>query len=104
MLLCVLLCRFIVENYNLRYLLNEVPEKDRLHPVALPAFPSTAPTGHVRRQVRNPTQRLAGRPRKSNQVPACATAACIALLTIAYSLRHRLPAACFSFNDMPASR
>jgi hypothetical protein len=45
-------CRFIVENYNLRYLLNEVPEKDRLHPVALPAFPSTAPTGHVRRQVR----------------------------------------------------
>lgn len=45
-------CRFIVENYNLRYLLTEVPEKDRLHPVALPAFPSTAPTGHVRRQVR----------------------------------------------------
>lgn len=45
-------CRFIVENYNLRYLLTEIPEKDRLHPVALPAFPSTAPTGHVRRQVR----------------------------------------------------
>lgn len=45
-------CRFIVENYNLRFLLTEVPEKDRLHPVALPAFPSTAPTGHVRRQVR----------------------------------------------------
>jgi len=31
--------------------MNEVPEKDKLHPVALPAFPSTAPTGHVRRQV-----------------------------------------------------
>lgn len=44
-------CRFIVENYNLRYLMNEVEEKDKLHPVALPAFPSTAPTGHVRRQV-----------------------------------------------------
>jgi hypothetical protein len=48
---CTHCCRFIVENYNLRYLMNEVPEKDRLHPVALPAFPSTAPTGHVRRQV-----------------------------------------------------
>lgn len=44
--------RFITNNYPLRYLMNEVDEKDRLHPVALPAFPSTAPTGHVRRQVR----------------------------------------------------
>jgi hypothetical protein len=43
--------RFILENHNLRYLLNEVPEKDKLYPVSLPAFPSTAPTGHVRKQV-----------------------------------------------------
>ena len=56
-------CRFIVENYNLRYLLNEVPEKDKLHPVALPAFPSTAPTGHVRRQVREEVSLPAARKR-----------------------------------------
>lgn len=39
--------RFIVEGYSLRYLLSEVPHEERIHPVALPAFPSTAPTGQV---------------------------------------------------------
>jgi hypothetical protein len=31
----------------LRFLLTEVPHDERIHPVALPAFPSTAPTGQV---------------------------------------------------------
>ncbi|KAF6253333.1 hypothetical protein COO60DRAFT_1628254 [Scenedesmus sp. NREL 46B-D3] len=39
--------RFIVEQYGLRFLLNEVPHDERIHPVALPAFPSTAPTGQL---------------------------------------------------------
>lgn len=43
--------RFIVEQYGLRFLLNEVPHDERIHPVALPAFPSTAPTGQVRCRV-----------------------------------------------------
>eukprot|EP00775_Hariotina_reticulata_P009698 gene9698-9857_t len=37
--------RLIMEGHSLRYLLNEVSHEDRIHPVALPAFPSTAPTG-----------------------------------------------------------
>ncbi|WIA21482.1 hypothetical protein OEZ85_000687 [Tetradesmus obliquus] len=39
--------RFIVEGYGLRFLLAEVPHEERIHPVALPAFPSTAPTGQL---------------------------------------------------------
>jgi hypothetical protein len=42
--------RFIVGGHCLAWLLSEVAHEDRIYPVAMPAFPSTAPTGQVCRQ------------------------------------------------------